>query len=156
MLTAAGFFASSVGFGVVAGMGGDALMGWAAVLMAVAAIITALGLNVGTLRASRQTRAKTEDIATAVGPPNGRTVQQVLTKLEANQGEIRATQDEIHSHHEYQRTRNHDLLGAVGVLVATQPTQIRLIEELVAELAAAKQLMERLAHLIELLTPKET
>jgi hypothetical protein len=73
-------------------------------------------------------------VAEAIGPPNGRTIQEVLTQLEANQAEIKRAEDEIHSFQEYQRTRNHSILGELTEIKLAIPLLIELAERLLLKL----------------------
>lgn len=125
MLTAAACVLSAAALGVVAATDGGTLMGWAAVLTALAAVIAALGTSIAT---SIATLRKTSQVASAVGPPNGKSLYDLAN-------ETKALVVEVKDFEAYQHERNHQVLNHLSTLTSAQPTLIRLIELLAERLA---------------------
>ena len=124
-----------VAFGIAAAADGGTLMGWAAILTAILTGTAAVIASFGTRRGQRETSTKADDIAAAVGPPNGRNIQQMVGRVEQLANDTHSAAERIESVDTYLHQRMHDVLNQLGVLVATQPTQIRLIESLIDHLS---------------------
>lgn len=109
-------------------MSGDQLLGIAAIITAIAALVTAW------FNRTRIVNARTR-IETNLGPPT----QDVPESVRELLVEIRAITLYLHEQWPYQHTRNHDILAAITGLATAVPLLTEVAIELLAELRKVKE-----------------
>lgn len=135
------------GVALMGGIDGATVAGWGQVLIGVAAVIAALaglrnGKRINDAKAEAATAAvvaseaavNTATVVRTLGPENGKTLRQVLEQQNAVLAETHLAVEKVVEFHEYQRTRNHSILNALGELSVAVPLLVELSERLLAKL----------------------
>lgn len=119
---------------------GQALLGIAAAIAAVASLLNGRGIKdaktkagvaaeLATVSAENSAAAASSSAAAAatLGPVNGHTVLELLN-------EIHVLLARVTTFEEYQHSRNHDILNAVAALAGSVPTLLAAVEQLIDKL----------------------
>lgn len=154
---------------VLVGAIGETAAGIGTLFVGVAATIGAIAstLNGRKINAAKDKAVEAADLATvsadhsaaaaansaeavlAIGPANGQTLRAMLEGQDRMLDTLQAMAASAATTAAYQQTRNHDIIGYLGTILAAQPTEIRLIEQLIPLCERLPELCERLIAKIE-------